>query len=61
MRRSIVMVVLGLGVIGGYASGFAHMRHCSRDRRAAFEQHVAKVCVDAARGNAAPSLQPDAD
>ena len=54
MRRTILMVVLGLGVIGGYASGFAQMHHCSRARRAAFEQHVAKVCVAAAKGNAAP-------
>jgi len=27
MRRRIVIVLLALGTIGGYAAGFAHMRH----------------------------------
>jgi|HubBroStandDraft_1064217.scaffolds.fasta_scaffold420529_1 hypothetical protein len=50
MRRRILMVLLGLGVIGGYASGFAHMHRCGRSREAAFERHVADVCVQAAKG-----------
>ena len=49
MRRKIVIALLTLGTIGGYASGFASMRACNNHRREAFEQHVAKVCVDAAR------------
>ena len=27
MRRRIVMALLALGTIGGYAAGFAHMHH----------------------------------
>lgn len=49
MRRKALIVLLALGTVGGYASGFASMRACHNHRRAAFEQHVAKVCVDAAR------------
>jgi hypothetical protein len=52
MRRRILMVLFALGAIGGYASGFCHMGACARDRRAAWEAHVARVCVDAARGEA---------
>lgn len=52
MRRKAIMVVLLLGAVGGYAVGFAQVG-CWKQRRAAmrqaFEQRVAKVCVDAAR------------
>jgi hypothetical protein len=48
MRRRILMVLLGIGAVGGYAAGFAHMHECHRARTAAFERHVAEVCVDAA-------------
>jgi hypothetical protein len=49
MRRKALIVLLALGTIGGYAAGFASMRNCKNHRRDAFEQHVARVCVDAAR------------
>ena len=49
MKRRIAIVLLTLGTIGGYAAGFASMRCHSWQRRQAFEQHVAKVCVDAAQ------------
>ena len=49
MNRRIVMAVLALGAIGGYAMGFASMHRHHHDRKAAFERHVASVCVDAAR------------
>ena len=51
MRRKIWMGILTLGVVGGYGWGFASLgchRHRAEERRAAFEQHVAQVCVDAA-------------
>lgn len=48
------MVLLGLGAIGGYASGFAHMHACQRHHRDAFERHVADVCVNAAKGAPLP-------
>lgn len=49
MRRKLLIALLALGTVGGYASGFASLRHCNNARRQAFEQHVAQVCVDAAR------------
>ena len=55
MRRKILITILALGTIGGYAAGFASMGRCGRARRESFERHVAKVCVDAARGKPAQS------
>ena len=54
MRRNVKVLVLGLGVLLGYGSGIAGL--CAhRHRQEAFERHVARVCVDAARNpNAAP-------
>ena len=54
MRRKIRLVLLALGAIGGYGSALAGSE-CHEARRAAFERHVAKVCLDAARSNEAPS------
>jgi hypothetical protein len=55
MRRKIVIALLAFGTLGGFAAGFASLR-CQRGsghpgwqgRRAAFEQHVAAICADAA-------------
>jgi hypothetical protein len=55
MKRRILMVLLGLGAVGGYASGFAHMHRCGRDHRSSFERHVAEVCVGAAKGISPPA------
>lgn len=55
MKRKIAIVLLTLGTIGGFASGFASLHCHGSQRRQAFEHHVAKVCVDAARGAEAPS------
>jgi hypothetical protein len=49
MKRRILVVLLALGALGGYAAGFASLGHCNGHRRAAFERHVAKVCTEAAR------------
>lgn len=57
MRRRILMVLLGLGAIFGYASGFAHMHACRHAREAAYERHVAEVCVNAAKGGALPATE----
>lgn len=58
MRRNVKILVLGLGVVLGYGSGFAGL--CAhRHRREAFERHVARVCVEAARNpNTAPGSAP---
>ena len=53
MRRRLLIALLALGTVGGYGMGFASMRCRAHSRRAAFEQHVAKLCVDAARGEQA--------
>jgi len=49
MRRRFLMVLLAVGMVGGYATGFAscarHAGHCGRGN---FEQHVADVCAGAA-------------
>jgi hypothetical protein len=51
MRRRILMLLLAMGTIGGYAAGVAHMSACHRGREAAFERHVADICVNAAKGS----------
>lgn len=59
IRRKILIAVLGLGTVLGYAGGFASMRGCGRHRRETFEQRVARVCVEAARK--APPPAPAAE
>ena len=49
MKRKILIGLLALGTVGGYASGFACAKHRAQDRRGAFEQHVADLCVSAAK------------
>ena len=53
IKRRILIAILGLGTIAGFGSGFAHtawaIRHHHDSRRAAFEQHIADVCVEAAK------------
>jgi hypothetical protein len=48
-RYKLRIALLSLGTIAGFASGFASMGRCHYERRQAFEHHVAKVCVDAAK------------
>lgn len=47
MKRKILIAVLALGTVGGFAHGFASLhRGChERDRMA---EHLSRVCVDAA-------------
>jgi hypothetical protein len=49
MRRRIAIVLLTLGPIGGYAAGFASLKCHHQARRQYWENHVAKVCVEAAK------------
>ena len=52
MKRRLLIVLLGFGTVFGFTTGFASMSHRWHDhaeqRRAAFEAHVADICVDAA-------------
>jgi hypothetical protein len=54
MRRPFLLLLLGLGALFGFASGFHQLRWHHWARRAAFERHVAEVCVDAARTGRVP-------
>lgn len=47
MKRTALAVLLTLGMVGGLASGFHHVRH-HHARRGAFEAHVADLCAKAA-------------
>jgi hypothetical protein len=49
MRHKVKIALLALGVVLGYGSGIASFSRCSAARRGAWERHVAKVCVDAAK------------
>lgn len=58
MRRGLLIALLSLGVIAGFGSAFARWQygygwgwghHGHGYGRAAFDRHVAQVCVDAAR------------
>ncbi|MCB9621661.1 MAG: hypothetical protein H6721_23490 [Sandaracinus sp.] len=48
MKRPLLIALLSLGTVGGFAHGFHSLRH-HHHRRAQFERHVARVCVEAAR------------
>ena len=49
MRRPILVVLLSIGTLGGFASGLASL-HRMHEGRESWERHVAQICVDAARG-----------
>jgi hypothetical protein len=50
MRRPFLMILLALGTVAGFGSGFASMHgSCHGNRGSRFEQHVADVCADAVR------------
>jgi hypothetical protein len=60
MRRRITIGLLLLGTIGGYAAGLVSMRRHAACRRESFEQHVASVCVEAARRDDANRFRDEA-
>jgi len=59
MHRNLLIALLALGTLGGYGAGFASMSCRAKHRREAFERHVAKVCVEAARSPEAPPRPRD--
>jgi hypothetical protein len=56
MRRNSLMVLLGLGAVAGFASGFAHLCHGGYahfgpgrfGHHADFERRVADTCAESA-------------
>jgi hypothetical protein len=53
-KRKLLIVGLSLGVVLGFGSELVR-GHCgAHGRRAAFERHVADVCVTAARNGGGP-------
>jgi hypothetical protein len=69
MKRKILIGLLALGALGGFAAGFASLR-CHRGwghhergwgwhgRHAAFEARMAQACADAALRARAPQDAP---
>lgn len=54
MRRKALMVLLGVGAVAGFASGFARLchgpfGHGRFDRHAELERRVADACTESAR------------
>ncbi len=49
IKRKVLIVLLGLGTLGGFAAGFASLRCRHRDHRAAWKQTVTNICADAIR------------
>ncbi|MFO0659162.1 MAG: hypothetical protein U0165_04940 [Polyangiaceae bacterium] len=47
--RKLLIAFFAIGTVAGFGSEIAGWHHCANHRRAAFEQHVADLCVNAAR------------
>ncbi len=64
MKRKLLIALFAFGTVAGFGSGIASMacwHHRAEARRAAFEAHVADVCVEAAyraRDGEAPLDRP---
>ncbi|MCA9610941.1 MAG: hypothetical protein KC619_35350 [Myxococcales bacterium] len=63
MKRKLLIVLLGFGTLFGFGSGFAsmsyHWHQHAEARRAAWEAHVADVCVEAAQRADRPDPRDD--
>ena len=71
MQRKLLMILLGLGAIAGFAAGFARLCHGGgpwghhgwrSERHAALERRVADTCTESAlrvyKGSSAPGDKP---
>ena len=47
-RRKVLMALLAMGAVGGYASGFAQMRRARQWHHEQMVQSFAQRCADAA-------------
>ena len=58
MRRRILIVLLAIGTVAGFASGFAHLHQYRGEHWRKVEDHMADVCVRAAeRAHPAPAKE----
>lgn len=48
-KRKIIMGLLALGTVGGFAAGFKSMSCHAKNRRQHWEERAAEVCVKAAK------------
>jgi hypothetical protein len=55
MRRRIIIGLLALGTVGGYASGFASLRYRSHCRSAWTEQRAYSHCAPCPGSTQAPA------
>ncbi|MDY7230495.1 hypothetical protein [Hyalangium rubrum] len=55
MRRRILIVLLALGTVGGYASGIASLRYRSHCRRAWMEARTPHQCPPCSGSAEAPA------
>jgi hypothetical protein len=56
MKRRLLLIALAFGTVAGYTSAafqHQHHRYHHAERHRAFEEHVADVCVAAARRQSA--------
>lgn len=49
MRRKLLIALLAVGTVGGFAGGFASMCWRAKHRHHHFKQQVTEVCADAMR------------
>jgi hypothetical protein len=49
MKRNLLIVALSIGTIGGFACGFASLRHHRHARYHHFRHEVTKICTDAVK------------
>lgn len=54
IRRRIAIALLFLGTLAGYGSALCSWSRHRHERREAFERHIARVCVEAARHAQSP-------
>ncbi|NUP08536.1 MAG: hypothetical protein HOW73_21005 [Polyangiaceae bacterium] len=49
IKRRIIMGLLALGTIGGFAAGFGSLACHGRERRERWKEEVAETCIRAAK------------
>lgn len=61
MKRKALIVLLSLGTVGGFASGFMSLSCHQHRQRHRFREMVTDICTDAVRAAQRPAVSPDRD